>query len=471
MFFAKIRRLRSTLAFRLTLWHAGIFTLSTVIAFLLFYFSISTIIKNRTDRELSNEVAEFASLLTAKGIDAVSDNIDLEAESSGVGNMFFRVLTPEGEVLASSNMSPWNGVSTDRKALRTAARGKAHVFESRMLPDHGHGVRIVYGSMAPGMIMQIGQSLEENERFLTLFRNIFGVTLSVLMVMAAVIGWIMARRALLGVEEVTNTASEIAQGSLDTRVPLKARGDELDRLARTFNSMLDRIHSLITNMKEMTDNIAHDLRSPLARIRGIAETTLAVDGNVQDYRAMAADTVEECDRLLGMINTMLEITETGSGVGVLATKEVDLAGVVKDACELFQPLADDNHISLTCNAPAPVLVSGDVQRLQRMTANLLDNALKYTPTGGSVDVSVRGDEGRVFFVVSDTGVGISESEHTHIFKRFYRSDRSRSQSGTGLGLSLALAIASAHGGSITVLSSLGKGSTFTVVLPRHHRPS
>jgi signal transduction histidine kinase len=186
---------------------------------------------------------------------------------------------------------------------------------------------------------------------------------------------------------------------------------------------------------------------------------------------MAASTMEECDRLLEVINTMLDITEFEAGAGKLKMEEVDLSALVRAACDLFQPVAEDKGIALTADTPPNNFITGDVPRLQRMVANLLDNALKYTPSRGAVAVSIRGEEDRVVISVRDTGIGISEKDLPHIFKRFYRCDRSRSQAGTGLGLSLAQAVASAHGGSITVESALGKGSIFMVALPRQYRRS
>ena len=180
---------------------------------------------------------------------------------------------------------------------------------------------------------------------------------------------------------------------------------------------------------------------------------------------MAANTVEECDRLLEMINTMLDISEAEAGTGKLIREQVDISGMVRDAYELFQPIAEDKCITLTSRIPATFYANGDRQRLQRMVANLLDNALKYTASGGAVAVSVNGDKERAVISVTDTGVGISEEDLPHIFKRLYRSDQSRPQAGSGLGLSLALAIARAHGGDIAVESSPGKGSTFRVTLP------
>lgn len=274
----------------------------------------------------------------------------------------------------------------------------------------------------------------------------------------------MARRALRGVEEVTQTATEIADGALERRVVVRARGDELDRLAQTFNSMLDRIQALIIGMREMTDNLAHDLRSPLGRIRASAEMHLTGGESSTERTSLAASTTEECDRLLEMINMTLDIAEAESGAAKLKIADIDLVDVVRDACELFQTVAEDRRVTISTDLPKQCHIQGDLQRLQRVVANLLDNALTSMPDGGCVRI-VLVDEGQsVKLSIEDTGVGIPADELTRIFQRFYRCDRSRSEHGNGLGLSLALAFVRAHGGDINVRSSVGEGSTFTVVL-------
>jgi heavy metal sensor kinase len=459
-------RLRHTLAFRLALWYAAIFTLSSLAAFVIVYLLISAIIGEGTDEDLREDVIELAELLNAEGIEALRNEINLEVESDGADSVFYRVLTPAGEQILSTDMSSWQGVSIDTQALQKLGEETAPILKTLKLEEHAHKTRTIYGRIGPDHILQIGQSLEDDEEFLEIFRNIFGITLVVLMVAATLIGWFMARRALGGVEDVTRIAMEISKGALEKRVPVHPRDDEVDRLAGTFNRMLDRIHALIREMREMTDNIAHDMRNPITRIRGTAEMTLTSATSADEYETMAANTIEECDRLLGMINTMLDIAEAETGVEKMSLARVDMAALVRDACELFEPISEDRGIRLVSTIPDASLMQGDYQRLQRMVANLLDNALKYTETRGRVTVSLNGDEREAVLSVADTGCGIRQDVLPHIFTRFFRCDQSRSEPGNGLGLSLARAIATAHGGDITVSSMPGQGSTFTVTLPR-----
>jgi signal transduction histidine kinase len=277
----------------------------------------------------------------------------------------------------------------------------------------------------------------------------------------------MAKRAVSGVEAVTRTARKISANVLEERVPVKDTGDEIDLLAKTFNEMLDRIESLVREVKEMSDNIAHDLKSPITRIRGAAEVTLTTSHSIGDYEGMAASIIEECDRLLDMINTMLFISKTEAGVEKPSLEPVDLSRLLRDTCELFTPVAEDKGIALQCVAPEATPLNGDIRMFQRMFSNLLDNAIKYTPSGGRVDVTIfTGPPEEVTVSIQDTGIGIADDELPHIIDRFYRGDRSRSTSGVGLGLSLSRAIARAHGGDIKVSTMPGKGSTFVVTLPR-----
>jgi heavy metal sensor kinase len=316
------------------------------------------------------------------------------------------------------------------------------------------------------LIIHLGQAMDDLTRFIEAFQRMFIASMAALFALAAALGWFMARRALVGVETVTRTASRIAEdGRLAERVPVGQGGDEIDRLAATFNQMLDRIQGLVTGIKEMTDNIAHDLKSPITRIRGQAEMALTSGGASDEYEAMAAGAVEECDRLLEMINTMLFISRTEAGVSKPELQPLDLAAVVRDACGLFHCLAEEKKIVLTWDAPERLEIAGDIRLIQRMLGNLLDNAIRYTPHGGAVGVALQENSDRsLSIIVRDSGPGISDKDLPHIFERFYRGDPSRSQAGAGLGLSFARAVARLHGGEITVSASPA-GSAFTVNLP------
>ena len=461
-------KFRHTVAFRLTLWYAGIFTLSSFIAFLFFYFLITSVIRERTDQDLSEQAGRFSALLSIDGINEVKRLAIIEAQAAGERKIFFRLLSLGGEVFSSSNMSYWRDIGVERKAIQKLAQGSRVVFDTIVLPERKHKVRILYGVIGSGIILQLGQSMENYTRFAEAFKKIFVTTMAFLVVVAALIGWFMARQALSGVGELTRTARHISSGgSLEERVPANPRGDEIALLATTFNQMLDRIQNLVMGIKEMSDNIAHDLKSPVTRIRGIAEVTLTTETGLDDYKEMAASTIEECDRLLDMINTMLVISETEAGVGKLKKEKIDMVAVIRDACELFQPLAEDKGVAVVCNDLDTFTLHGDIRLIQRMIANLMDNAIKHTSRNGSVELTVHTvDEKSVAVSIKDTGIGISEKDLPHIFDRFYRGDPSRTHAGSGLGLSLAQAIAQAHGGKIDVASSPGHGCTFTVILPR-----
>ncbi len=463
----KPSRFRSSLSFRLTLWYAGIFAVSSFVAFFLFYALITSVIRERTDQELLSQAARFSALLRERGITAVENFALLEAQAAGEKKVFIRLLYPTGEAVSSSNMAYWKDIAVRKAAIAQLLGGSSQVLETISLEARHDQVRILYAMISPGVILQVGQSMENYARIIDAFRGIFLTTMALLIGLATGVGWFMARRAVSGVEAITRTARGISGGTLEMRVPVKDRGDEIDQLALTFNQMLDRIQTLVTEIRQMGDNIAHDLKSPLTRIRGIAEITLTMGESLSEYQAMAASAIEECDRLLDMINTMLMISKTKAGVDQPVRERIELAGMVRDACALFGTMAEDKGLTLVCDIPVACEILGDIRSIQRMLSNLLDNAIKYTASGGIVRVRVpECTDNSHAITVTDTGIGISAEDLPHIFERFYRCDRSRSQAGTGLGLSLARAIARAHGGDITVESRPGQGSAFTVTLPR-----
>jgi signal transduction histidine kinase len=466
MFSKIVNKFWRKLAFRLTLWYAIIFTASLFGALCVFYIMITSTLQRNIDTGLLEELAEVSETMEFLGTDSAYKALKIESESEGIDKMYLRLLDPTGNVIAESDMTYWKTAGINKDALHRISAGESPVFDMETIPGRHHKIRVVYGKIAAGKILQIGIFLEEKDHFLNTIKIVIIPIMIIFVLFSAIIGWFMANRALSDVEEITKTAQNISQGAYNQRVQIKSKSDEIKLLAETFNRMLDHINGLMKGLREITDNIAHDLKTPITRMRIASETELGGAKCSEDTKMLAAGTIEECDNLLQMIDTMLMISKEESGILEMVKKPVDLSQIIKDAFELFSPITKEKGIQCLNQVPDNVVIEGDFHGLQRMVINLLENAVKYTPAGGIVTVSSRIEDDMIRIVFHDTGIGISGEDIPHIFKRLYRCDKSRSQQGFGLGLSLALAIANAHLGNITVTSRLGEGSTFTVILPR-----
>jgi signal transduction histidine kinase len=258
---------------------------------------------------------------------------------------------------------------------------------------------------------------------------------------------------------------------MDARVPVPQTGDELDELATLFNGMLEKIEALINGMRDSLDNVAHDLRTPITRFRGTAEMALQSDQNLEICREALADCIEESERMLTMLNTLMDISEAETGVMKLDLESANVSDMIEGVAELYRYVAEDKGILVHTMAPHDLSLTADPNRMRQILANLLDNAIKYTPNGGRIDIEAHQRGEKIVILVKDTGIGIHPEELPRIWDRLYRCDQSRSQKGLGLGLSLVKAIVQAHKGEIEVFSEPGKGSTFKIYLPIEDGPA
>jgi signal transduction histidine kinase len=267
------------------------------------------------------------------------------------------------------------------------------------------------------------------------------------------------------VETVSNTAAHIIHGDLGQRVPLAGSGDEFDQLATNLNAMLDQIERLMAGMRQVTDNIAHDLRTPLSRLRSRLEVSLLERPDATRYEEVVRETINEADHLLGTFNALLSIAEAEAGSNRTSMDAVDLAEIARSVAELYEPFAEEKGLSLTVDAAHPAFVRGDRHLLAQAAANLLDNAIKYTPEG-QVRLSVGGDTHSARLEVVDSGPGIPSDRRDAVFDRFVRLEGSRSTPGNGLGLSLVRAVARLHGGGVVLADNLsGPGLRAIFSLP------
>jgi signal transduction histidine kinase len=321
--------------------------------------------------------------------------------------------------------------------------------------------------LAGGFRLLVGRDLEERERLhdIVLAAGQWSVALVIVLGLAG--GFFVARRVLRRIDAMTETSRTIMAGDLSGRLPVGAANDELDRLGVNLNAMLERIEALMKGFKEVSDNIAHDLKTPLTRLRNRAEEALRGGRDQADYRAALEATIEESDELIRTFNALLMIARVESGQASRMT-DFDAAEVVNGVAELYDPLAEENGLSLNIDVPGPMTVHGNRELLTQALANLIDNAIKYSADEKRLEVVLRQTAEHVIIEVKDHGIGIEPKDVSRIFDPYYRAKFSdtTTRRGAGLGLTLVQQIVSSHDGQVELDSTPGVGSTFRLMFPR-----
>jgi signal transduction histidine kinase len=462
-------KLIRTTAFRLTLVYLFLFALFA--ASLLGYFAWNTrrMINEQIIATVTTETAEIVDIYTRRGLRLLVPTIENRTLRPGAN--LYLVTTPEGKAFAGNvdALAPGVMASTGWSETRYRRLDEHDTAEHRAL--------VYVTELTNGFRLLVGRDLEERRRLFGIVAKAAQWSLLVVIVLGIGGGIFVARRVLRRIDAMTGTAQRIMAGDLSGRLPVGRSGDELDRLAGNLNAMLERIEALMTGLKEVSDNIAHDLKTPLTRMRNRAEEALASSGSEAEYRAALERTIEESDGLIRTFNALLMIARAESGQARGNMDDFDAADVARGIHELYEPLAEDDGMTLRVKASTAPL-HGNRELISQALANLVENAIKYgkpSPVVQPMDpmaaarnreilIESRREGDRVLLSVTDHGRGIPEADRKHAVERFVRLEASRTLPGSGLGLSLASAVATLHGGELR-LGDSHPGLTATLVLP------
>ncbi len=458
-----LRNLRKTVGFRLTAWYSGIFIFSSLLLFGLSYFLLSSSLSKQDLEAIQLKLTELSALFESGGMEFLEREISIEKKFEKKTPFFIRVAGRGNRTLLL--IIPYQWAEFDIKKLEKTA-SNTHITWIRLRGKKNKIVLEVASiRLNNDYVLQIGKNTEDRERILKHFREIFAAVMIPLILLGFTGGTFLAFRALRPIRHLITTIRSIGSGRMAARVPSPQTGDELEELVGLFNGMVEKIEALINGMRDSLDNVAHDLRTPMMRLRGFAEMALQSGQNVEACQETLADCLEESERILKMLNTLMDISEAETGVMKLNREVVDISVLVERVLDMYRHVAEEKSIDIYLTIPVGLCVTADHARMSQVLANSLDNAIKYTPHGGRIYIEANQLQQQIVIGVRDSGIGIPQEELPRIWDRLYRGDQSRSEKGLGLGLSLVRAIVHAHKGRVEVFSEPGKGSTFTIYLP------
>ena len=451
-------KLLRTTAFRLSLIYALTFSLLAATAMGFVYLTTKKELMNQTDARLQLEANILINQYRAKDIDALFESLQQKQHDNRT-SFFIYVLVHHDQKDITTGFVPEYTTPDGKQAFATLPMGMLLKTDEEHDSDP---VRVLLTQLPNGYQLLVARDLNDQQTVLNKIFNTVILTILVTLTLALIVGMIFGQQVVRRIEKVRKTAGEIIDGDLSQRMPVNRRNNEFDQLSRTINSMLQRLEQLMHGMRNVTDNLAHDLRKPLNRIRNRLEVILLEPRDDDTYRETIARTVEDTEELIATFNALLSIARAESGERRQDWDEVDLTDLLGQLAELYEAAAEEENLEFTADIARDLKLHGNRQLLAQAVTNLLDNAMKFTPSGGHVTLAATRNNGNIIVAVEDTGPGIAEQDREKIFERFVRLDSARSAPGSGLGLSLVKAVASLHQAEVKV-SGRNPGTRFELI--------
>lgn len=461
-----------SIRFRLTVWYSGLLAGLLVLFGFTVYLGLSQYLGWTLKEALSQQAKQIGEAwlgdVGVSGESYVAEEIN-EHFSPKVNGRFVRITRADGSVMYLSDEPENKRFDPSRVPSLKAQAGQESLREEHLTADSELMIFAMPFTAKDGgrYVIEVGASNQEIERVLHGLLIAIAIGLPVVVTIAIAGGYLLMRRALRPVDEITQSAERITSRNLGERLPVARTGDELERLSVGLNRMIARLDESFQHIHRFSADASHELRTPLTILRGELEAAAQQQQITPELRETLGSALEETERLSRIVESLMAISRLDAGEARVELAHFDLAELTSSTTEQMRLLAEDKDIALRCEAEQQVRVEGDRARLKQVIVNLVDNAIKYTPAGGLVGVKVCATNGRAVLEVNDNGVGIPPEALPHIFERFYRVDktRSRQMGGAGLGLSIIKAIVTAHGGQVKVESVEGRGSRFLVELP------